>query len=355
MGASEVLPCVPWQIDENTGQVGKPIRQLQVAPLMAETNAWWRSTDAELKPMRRRLLFAGTAAAGAVLMPAGMRSRWLGMFALAGTGAPEIDPVATIATSATIALGDPARSHLGSPGASIDHQRVGADFHRRRWPFDQLDTVRYVQGSHDFEVPRVSSLMGFSDRDDPRRGIYAWGINAFPTASATIAHALARDDLFRLFAKLRDAGWRRYFDVGDPRLSGRQTMRYFLEQEGNYSTDPAYAPTLDEWMRLNEHLPSWQFWADGTYMTVSVIDEPSLRKPDRPGVYMYSIDLESESAHFQAFFTEVEDMKRWKLLIPAELERLHKLRVAEEAELQRRGYTIDTSYRDPPILALGQS
>ena len=254
--------------------------------------------------------------------------------------------------TATIALGDPRLSHLGTTGTSIDRQPVGIDFHQHDWPFDQLGTVRYAQGRYSFEVPLVSQVMGTYDRDDAERGVYAWSITAFPMAGETIPHALARDRLFRLFERLLKAGWRRYVDVGDPRLSGGQTMRYFSEQGGNYSMDPSYVPSLDEWMQLNKHLPYWPFWADGSYMVVRVIDEPSLRNRARPGVYMFDVNIESESANFQAYFRKVADMNRWEQLIPAELQRMQELRVADEAALQKRGYVIDTSYQDPPILAL---
>ena len=256
---------------------------------------------------------------------------------------------------ATIALGDPRASYLGPKGPSIERKAVGIDFHEHDWPFDQLGTVRYAQGPYSFERSFVSGVMGTYNRDDPERGIYAWSITAFPMAGETIPHAHARDDLFRFFARLLKAGWRRYIDLGDPRLAGSQAMRYFVDQRGRYSPDPAYVPSLDEWMLLNKKLPSWLFWADGSYMTVRVIDEPSLRNPARPGVYMFDINIESESANFQAYFQKVADMERWTELIPAELERMHRLRVADEATLQRRGYVIDTSYEDPPILALQRS
>lgn len=257
--------------------------------------------------------------------------------------------------TATIALGDPSASYLGPKGPSIERKPVGIDFHKHNWPFDQLGTVRYAQGPYSFELPLVSSVMGTYTRDDPERGIYAWSISAFPMAGETIPHAQARDKLFRFFASLLKAGWRRYINVSDPRLAGDQTMRYFVDEDSAYPLDPAYIPTLEEWMRLNEDLPYWQFWADGSYMMVRVIDEPSLRNPARPGVYMFDINIESESANFQAYFTKVADMKRWKDLLPAELHRLHQIRKAKEIALQRRRYVIDTSYGDPPILALQRS
>lgn len=256
---------------------------------------------------------------------------------------------------ATIALGDPRASYLGPKGPRIERKAVGIDFHEHDWPFDQLGTVRYAQGAYSFELPFVSGVMGTYNRDDPVRGIYAWSITAFPMAGETIPHAQARDKLFRFFAALLHSGWRQYIRPSVPRLSGVQTMRYFSEKGGAFSPDPAYVPTLDEWMQLNKHLPDWQFWADGCYMMVRVIDEPSLRNPARPGVYMFDINIETESANFQAYFTKVADMKRWQQLLPAELQRMQEHRARTEAALQQRGYVIDTSYEDPPILALQRS
>jgi hypothetical protein len=305
--------------------------------------------DAPRIPTRRQLLLAAMAAAGGLAL--GQRKHsWLPASSAHPTnGATMAD------NTATIALGDPKLSYLGATDTTIDRKPVGIDFHEHDWPFDQLGTVRYAQGPYSFELPLVSGIMGSYDRDKPEQGFYAWSITAFPMAGETIPHAQARDKLFRFFASLLTAGWRRYISVSDPRLSGDQTMRYFVEQGGGYFPDPAYVPTLDEWMQLNEDLPCWRFWADGSYMMVRVIDEPSLRNPARPGVYMFDINIRSESSNSQRYFTKVADMKRWKELLPAELHRLHQIRKTREIELQRRGYLIDTSYEDPPILALQRS
>ncbi len=48
-------------------------------------------------------------------------------------------------------------------------------------------------------------------------------------------------------------------------------------------------------------------------------------------------------------------MMRWKELIRAKLEPLRRLRPQKEAQLRLQGYTIDETYRDPPILALGDT
>ena len=255
----------------------------------------------------------------------------------------------------TIALGDPRNFDLRAAGAGIERKPVGIHFFKRDWPLDALGSVRYLQGSHSFDIPRVSDVMGTSDPGTPEEGIYAWNIGAFAMEGERVPHALARDRLFALFDDILRAGWRRFNLPSEPRLRGLEAMRYALAHHGRYPLDPQLLPSLDEWMQLNRKLPYWKFWADGVYMKVQVIDEPALRDPKGQGVYMFSIELESETPHFWKSFRNVEDMKRWKKLIPAALERSAARRLRDEHELRSQGYVIDETYRDPPILGLGES
>jgi hypothetical protein len=302
-------------------------------------------TDAPSSLSRRRLLRAGAAFGFASLAPLLRGSRPLSSL---------LTPQEAMAdTPATIALGDPKNFDLRAPGSRLDRLPVGMHFYKRKWPLGALGTVRYLQGPHSFDIPRVSSVMGASDPAIPEEGIYSWGIGAFAMDGERVAHAIARDRLFELFENLLRAGWQRFVLPSEPRLAQAEALRYVLSCKGNYPPDPRYVPTLDEWMQLNLHLPYWQFWADGVYMDVRVIDEPALRDPKGVGVYMFSIDLEGETPHFWKYFDEVEDMKRWKELIPAELQIDGRERARSEARLRLQGYTIDETYRDPPVLALG--
>ena len=308
----------------------------------------WPITMPDTGPstQRRRLLLVGATALGAAALPGLMRWRRGALQPLSTTQAAMPD------TPVTIALGDPKQFDLHAPGARIDRQPVGMHFYERRWPLTALGTVRYLQGPRSFDLPWVSGVMGSCDPEEPGEGIYAWHVRAFALPGDRMPHAYARDNLFALFRELRRAGWRRFVLGSEPRLLGREALRYFEEQGGAYPLDPAFPLQLEQWMRINLDLPYWQFWADGVYMTLRVIDEPALRHPQTKGVYMFSLELESEAAFFRSYFREVEDMKHWKERIAAELERYRHLRPEKEAELRTQGYTIDETYRDPPILAL---
>ncbi len=306
-------------------------------------------TDAPPSASRRRLLIAGAAACGAVTLPGALRWGRRALLPLSTT------PAAMADTPVTIALGDPQQFDLHAPGARIDRQPVGMDFYERDWPPAALATLRYLQGPHSFEIPWVSSVMGCSNPRNPDEGIYAWNIDAFALPGDRMPHKLARDSLFTLFHELLRAGWQRFLLPSDPRLARADSLRYAIARNGIYSLDPLYVPTMDEWMQLNQNLPYWKFWADGVYMKLQVIDEPALRDPQGQGVYMFTIDLQSEAAHFRTYFREVEDMKRWRELISDELKPHAPARTRTEGELRLQGYTIDETYRDPPILALRQT
>ena len=306
-------------------------------------------TDTRPSPTRRRLWMAGAAACGAAALPGALRLARRAFLPLSITQQAMAD------LPATIALGDPRSFDLHAPGARIDRQPVGMHFYERDWPVNALGSVRYLQGPHSFDIPRVSGVMGCSDPEEPQEGVYDWQVQAFAMAGDRVAHELARDRLFALFHELLRAGWQRCILSSEPRLLGHDALRYFLQQDHTYSLDPALPLDLQQWMRINLDLPCWQFWADGVYLKVQVIDEPALRNPQGEGVYMFSIDLQSEAGYFREYFRSVADMKRWKELLPATLHGYRHLRPEKEAELRAQGYTIDEHYRDPPILALGQT
>ena len=74
-------------------------------------------------------------------------------------------------------------------------------------------------------------------------------------------------------------------------------------------------------------------------------------KPDLPGAYLLSLQLQTEAEDTKGYFAPA-DKKRWKDLWPARDKELQQERAAAEAKARAQGLEIDTSYQDPPILAL---
>lgn len=254
----------------------------------------------------------------------------------------------------TISLGHEPPTGLSGPGTRQDKHPAGLTFHEGSWSRGNLKTVTFSHGSHNFTVNNVLSVMGTEDRDRPAEGIYRWSINFGVSAEQADTYEAARDKAMEILASLRAAGWERYLHPDDPRLTGEQAWRYDTSLVGAlYSLDSTYAPTLDEWRTLVKKRPRWVFQADGAYLQF-VADEWAVGRFPGKSVFLFSIEIETEYAFYGINFAggDRQKINQWKTHVPSELPKYRALRAEAEAALVTQGYTIDTSYQDPPIKAL---
>lgn len=262
-----------------------------------------------------------------------------------------------IGSTSIIRLGDPALSNLDGPGKSVDRHPVGMNFYQKKFSTDDPGKAEFIHGQHSFSVEHVLSLTGTEDREVPG-GIFEWSINFGLSDNQVDAPDVARDGLMRFLAKLRAAGWKRYIGVSSPRLTGHQAWHYNTTEKGAgiYSLDSTYIPTLEEWNASIISMPAWEFYADGVYLNVS-IQGSGMAGVAGKSTYLVSVNMKNEYDFYGAGFFpgEKEKMLNWKALIPAELEKYHTIRLKTEATLKAQGYRIDTTYQDPPIMALQAS
>ncbi|MGY6160684.1 hypothetical protein [Paraburkholderia strydomiana] len=255
-----------------------------------------------------------------------------------------------------IRLGNPRSSDLNGPGSSVDNHPTGAKFYQRDWQRGDLGTVQFVNGNHSFVIDNVLSMIGFAAENVPE-GIYRWNISFGVSPEQADTHEAARDRVMKLLAQLRASGWKRYVDVGDPRLQGRAAWHYGASfPVAVYSLDPEYPPTQDEWNAMLRHTPRWILYGDGAYLTLSVM-ESNMGGFVGKSTYLLTVDVKSEYAFYGLgyFPGNAEKIHNWKALLPAELEKYHAMRLKTEAALRAQGYAIDTTYQDPPIKALQSS
>ncbi|MFP3602661.1 hypothetical protein [Paraburkholderia sp. SIMBA_053] len=252
-----------------------------------------------------------------------------------------------------IRLGNPQSSDLNGPGSSVDNHPTGAKFYQRDWQRGDLGTVQFVNGNHSFVIDNVLSMIGFAAENVPE-GIYEWNISFGVSPEQADTHEAARDRVMKLLTQLRASGWKRYVDVGDPRLQGRAAWHYGASfPVAVYSLDSEYPPTQDEWNAMLRHTPRWIFYGDGAYLTLSVM-ESNMGGFVGKSTYLLTVDVKSEYAFYGLgyFPGKAEKIHNWKALLPAELEKYQAMRLKTEAALRAQGYAIDTTYQDPPIKAL---
>jgi hypothetical protein len=250
-----------------------------------------------------------------------------------------------------ISLGDPKKSDLNAPGSSVDNHPSGTDFFQYDWIDGSLGTVEFMHGKHSFMIDNALSAMGADAKNAPD-GIYQWSINFGVSPEQVDTHAAALARMTKLFADLREKGWVRYIDIGDPRLTGKQAWDH-IKMDPAYSLDPNYTPTIEEWKSAVRRMPKWILYADGVYLKVSLMEKNTGETPGKTS-YLLSMKIMSEYFFYGVgyFPGDSEKIANWKTLLPAELQKYHEMRLKTEAALKEQGYTIDTTYQDPPIKAL---
>ncbi|HEX7937181.1 MAG TPA: hypothetical protein VF573_29460 [Paraburkholderia sp.] len=209
--------------------------------------------------------------------------------------------------------------------------------------------VRYMQGNHSFEINNVSIVTGLGDKDSPERGVDNWHILFNIAPKKSTSHREARDRTMALLGQLRAAGWKRYIRTAEPRLSGKEAAIYGLSESGViYSLDSTYTPTVDEWIKLINNDPQWIFYADGAFVELSISYQDSGVKDQ--GYYLMDILVNTASDKYSVYFSDApEKMKAWQKYLPNALQRGKQERLKKEAGLKAQGFTIDTTYQDPPF------
>jgi len=262
---------------------------------------------------------------------------------------------ATIDKIITIKLGQSGESFVlanGRERVNVKREPAGLNFYKVRWQINQLGVAHVDHGIHSFRIENVLSCSGTEDAELLDEGIGVFRFNAAPTNLETIAHLEARDHLFGLLHMLGAAGWRRYIFRAQPRLIGRDALEYSIKKFGVYGLDPDYLPTLDEWMRLDDGA-RWRLYAAGVYLTIQFMRDSERMNPKEPGAYLLIFELKSETSDSREYFAP-EDRSRWLELWPARKKELERERAEAEAKARAQGLAIDTTYTDPPVLALQQ-
>lgn len=234
------------------------------------------------------------------------------------------------------------------PGRFIlsDHPS-GAKFYAAKWTKDARGTIEVGMADTLFVVNHALSVTGNYSSSFPSENIIEWNINAGLADSSPIIHDDARQQFLSILERLRKASWRRYIDLDAPRLSGTEAIRYAQSTSSIYGLDPAYPPTLNEWM----HLPGrtlWKFSSKSGYLTITLSRDLSSSDVHQPGAYFVEYNLRTKNEQLRQL---VGPDKRtdFQQALPAEIKLMKEERQQAENALRQQGIRIDESYKDPPI------
>lgn len=282
----------------------------------------------------------------------------------------------------TLQLGKKGPESFKQAGAVADHHTAGelVGFLDLKWPSKQLGAVTIRHSGHDLTIPHTFTAMG-SVRSEPEgEGVNDIVLNSGISAGELIRHREAYDLWVKLMKRIQDSGWQRYIYLSSPRLTGKDAIRYFQDEEnfglGNI-TDPGVVPDFNTWYSvIIQRAIFADFYLDGVEMSLSfdstVNDQEDLDQINKTlsfkewGQYMMRIEFKTArySTRNDIYNTFIpdgygidklqEEMDKISSRLPEYWQCYRNIELAkrkkEEAMLVSKGYKIDEGYQDPDLL-----
>ena len=282
----------------------------------------------------------------------------------------------------TLQLGKKGPESFKQAGAVADHHTAGelVGFLDLKWPSKQLGAVTIRHSGHDLTIPHTFTAMG-SVRSEPEgEGVNDIVLNSGISAGELIRHREAYDLWVKLMKRIQDSGWQRYIYLSSPRLTGKDAIRYFQDEEnfglGNI-TDPGAVPDFNTWYSvIIQRAIFADFYLDGIEMSLSfdstVNDQEDLDQINKTlsfkewGQYMMRIEFKTArySTRNDIYNTFIpngydidklqKEMDKISSSLPEYWQRYRAIELAkrkkEEAILVSKGYKIDEGYQDPDLL-----
>ena len=282
----------------------------------------------------------------------------------------------------TLQLGKKGPESFKQAGAVADHHTGGelAGFLDLKWPSKQLGAVTIRHSGYDLTIPHTFSAMGTVWSQPEGEGVVGIDLNSGISAGELIRHREAYDLWVKLMKRIQDSGWQRYIYLSSPRLTDKDAIRYFQDEEnfglGNI-TDPGVVPDFNTWYSvMMKRGMIATFYLDGVEMSLSfdptVNDQEDLDDINKTlsfnewGQYMMRISFttarySTRNDIYRTFIPDgygidklQEEMDKINSSLPEYWQRYRAIELAkrkkEEAMLVSKGYKIDEGYQDPDLL-----
>jgi hypothetical protein len=229
----------------------------------------------------------------------------------------------------------------------IDRQPAGLNFYDIEWERPR-GVVTIEHGKYSFQIDDVLRVTGVYDVKLPSEGIsdinISSGMSVPPPGLGS--HDEARLKTYAIVQRIEQAGWKLLTSTSGPRLRGKERFDYVVNINKYNGMGIDYVPSFDEWMKIKDRT-NWYFYADHQYLKFGFQRDSSFLDPTKPGAYLLSFELITESEEFKNY-VEPEFRKTYRDKLPNELAGVIKSRLDAEAKLKLQGLTIDTGYEDPP-------
>jgi hypothetical protein len=236
----------------------------------------------------------------------------------------------------------------GLDDGDIDKQPAGINFIEGDFPKEDLGMVSITSASEVFYLYNVYGFVGSVDMDDPSKKIFRFKVRWNFYEGSGGSHEEARTYLLGLFEDLVNKGWRYYIYESDPRLSGKDSYKYYDENRNiTVNIDPSYKLTLDEWMSLGASM-TWQLFNEEAHLSIRMDRDSSAMKIGEPGAYIFSLSLSPIEIIGQNAVGP-DHRNEWEDYWVKVTKEYKTMRYQTEKELEEQGYTIFREYQEPII------
>ncbi|UOO77137.1 hypothetical protein LVJ85_01065 [Neisseria sp. Dent CA1/247] len=281
----------------------------------------------------------------------------------------------------TLELGKAGPESFRQAGAVTDNRTAGsiAGFLDLKWRPSQLGIVTIKHGNHTLTIPHTFKAMGTVWPEPEGEGVSSIDLNSGISAAEFIRHREAYDLWVKLMKRIQNSGWQPFIELSQPRLSGKDALRYFQDKENfglGHAIDPYILPDFQTWLTVVAQRGIFTYFhLNGIAMSISL--DPTISNQEdldrinsnlkftEWGQYMMRITFDTtrmslREQMYLKFLENLRDEKRkaakqditnnlagyWRRYRSSELLK----RKQEEERLTKLGYKIDTTYQDPDPL-----
>ncbi|UOO77134.1 hypothetical protein LVJ85_01050 [Neisseria sp. Dent CA1/247] len=282
----------------------------------------------------------------------------------------------------TLELGKAGPESFQQAGAITDNRTSGniAGFLDLKWRPSQLGIVSIKHSNHNLTIPHTFKAMGTVWPEPEGEGVASIDLNSGISAAEFIRHREAYDLWVKLMEQIQNSGWQPFIELSQPRLSGKDALRYFQDKENfglGHAIDPYILPDFQTWLTVVAQRGIFTYFhLNGVAMSISldqtVKDQEDLDHINNKlsfkewGQYMMRITFDTvrystRNAIHNQFIPDSFDIEETQAAIkkinadlPTYLKRYQNIELSkrkqEEERLAKSGYKIDTTYQDPDPL-----
>lgn len=227
------------------------------------------------------------------------------------------------------------------------------NWYQFNWPTKKAARIFFKAKHYKISIAEVIYLSLLEDSDFTKEGIIEISLQAGLSADDWIDHDAARSRFYAILQDFMDNGWQYALGYSAPRLTGKESVRYKLNEESFHYLDPGYFPTLNEWKALEQGAAASNYWVlhdhNNAFMEIRLGIQNHKTDPDK-AAYLMFIEINNDQNEAKKYFSSDTSLPvhrgNWNEHWLERLEKAANTRQKRELAAIQKGYSIDLHYLD---------